>query len=316
MNDAVVLITGAAGQDGRLLARRLLAQGMRVVGLVRRAENVVEGGVEKVVCDVGNADALAGALSRVRPARIFHLAARHHSSEGSKDDQAELSLGMVRVNFLAAATIVEWMAAHARAARAVFAGSSQMFPAPGMQDRRIDETTQAAPRTFYGTTKAWVRDLARHARETLGLHAGFAILFNHESALRGSGFVTRRIVDAAAAGRAIELANIGARADWSAAADIVEALDRMAAAPAPGEYVLGSGAAHSVRDWADIACARAGADRTLVSARADEASGALVADCARAAHELGWRPTTDFRALVEEMTDAAVREFRYPGTGR
>lgn len=316
MNRSCALITGAAGQDGRLLSRRLVAAGHRVVGLVRQPAPMPEAGVELLACDVGDCAALMAALERIRPDRIFHLAARHHSSDGDAGDAAQLSCEMVRVNFHAAATIFDWIATRARSARVVFAGSSQMYPAAGEGDCRIDEATAAVPRTFYGTTKAWVRDLARHGRERLGLHAGFAILFNHESELRGPGFVTRKIVEAAASGAALELADIGARADWSAAADIVEALARMADAPTPGEYVLGSGAAHSVRDWVDIAYARTGADRAKVVAREDRRAGALVADRTRAERELGWRPRTDFRTLVEGMADAALREFRSRGTAR
>lgn len=312
----VALITGAGGQDGRLLSRLLVAQGLGVVGLVRRAQSAVEPGVEKRVCDVGARAALTDALETVKPARIFHLAAAHHSSDGAAGDEAALSREMERVNFDAAAAIVDWMADSAGAVRAVFAGSSQMYAAPADADIRIDETTPMAPRTFYGVTKARTRELVREARERRGLHAGFAILFNHESELRGPGFVTRKIVDAAAAHAPLELANIGARADWSAASDIVAALSRMAASERPGEFVLGSGEAHAVRDWTTIAFAHAGADMSAIRARSDQRTSALVADSSRAERELGWRRQTGFRSLVEAMTDAAIREFRSRGTER
>ncbi|MCM0018988.1 MAG: GDP-mannose 4,6-dehydratase [Tagaea sp.] len=313
---SVALITGAGGQDGRLLSRRLTADRWRVVGLVRAAASPVEPGVERLVCDAGDGAALTMALTQVSPDRVFHLAAAHHPSEGKPDDEAALTRAMVRVNFDAAATILDWMAAKSPRARAVFAGSSQMYAAPAAADAAVDETTPMAPRTFYGRTKAWTRDLARHARERLGLHASFAVLFNHESELRGPGFLTRKIVDAAASGVGADILNAGARADWSAAEDIVAALGAMAEASVPGEYVLGSGEVHAARDWIDIAFARAGADPAILRIARETSDAALRADPSRAARELGWRARIGFRALVERMTDAAVRESRSRGTAR
>lgn len=312
----VAFITGAGGQDGRLLSRRLMVDRWRVVGAVRRPDTPLEPGVERIVCDVGDGPALTRALAAVAPDRVFHLAAAHHSSEGGAGDEAALTRAMVRVNFEAAAAILDWLAAKAPHARAVFAGSSQMYAAPDGADAPIDEAAPVAPRTFYGRTKAWTRDLARHARERLGLHASFAVLFNHESELRGAGYVTRKIVDAAASGAGADILNAGARADWSAAEDIVTALAAMAAAREPGEYVLGSGEAHAVRDWIDIAFARTGADPARLRLANETRGPALIADPRRAARELGWRPRIGFRALVEGMTDAAVREFRSRGTAR
>lgn len=314
---SLALVTGAGGQDGRLLSRLLLARGCRVVGLVRRADAPLTPGVERLVCDAGDGAALTEALDRVAPDRIFHLAAAHHSSEGAGPDAAAVERAMVRVNFEAAEAILAWMAARKPGARALFAGSSQMYPAPdGGEDRRIDEHAPVAPRTFYGRTKAWTRDLARDARARRGLHAGFAVLFNHESALRGAGYVTRKIVDAAASGAPADIMDAGARADWSAAEDVVAAMAAMAAAPEPAEYALGSGAAHAVRDWIDIAFARAGADRGALRIARETRSPALIAEPARAARAGIWRPRVGFRALVEGMTDAAIREFRSRGTAR
>lgn len=308
-----VLVTGAGGQDGRLLSRLLVGRGVEVIGLVRRADAVLEPGVARLVADVGDREALLAALDAVRPARIFHLAAAHHSSAGAP---AGVERDMVRVNFEAAATLLDWAARAARDARIVLAGSSQMYTAPAAGELAVDEATPEAPATFYGRTKADARAAAAAARAG-GLHAGTAILFNHESELRGPGFVTRRLVDAAAARTRVEVMNAAARVDWSAARDVVDGLARMAEAETPGDYVFGAGILHSVRDWALAACARARVDPDAIFAAAsDRPAGALVANPARAARELDWMPTTGFADLVGGMVDAALRGSRSPGTAR
>lgn len=307
------LITGAGGQDGRLLSRLLLADHWDVIGLVRHEASIVEPGVRALVCDVGDGKALRAALDAAKPARVFHLAAAHHSSEGGAGDKnAEVS-AMIRVNFEAAATLLDWIAAKSRMTRAVFAGSSQMYQALGA-DLIVDETTPANPRTFYGHTKVWTRDLARHARAGLGLHASFAVLFNHESELRGPSYVTRKIVDAAVSGARLELMNIGGRADWSAARDIVAALAAMAERASPGEYVLGSGEAHRVRDWVAIAYARMGRDPATAGAKNDTPNAIPIADPRKALLDGVWRPRIAFHALVENMADA-IAGTQSPVTG-
>ncbi|MCA0449069.1 MAG: GDP-mannose 4,6-dehydratase [Proteobacteria bacterium] len=310
----IALITGAGGQDGRLLSRLLLADHWDIVGLVRREDSVVEPGVRKIVCDVGDGKALRETLDGVRPARVFHLAAAHHSSEGGAGDKSAEVAAMIRVNFEAAATLLDWIAAKSRTTRAVFAGSSQMYQAQGA-DLIVDETTTASPRTFYGHTKVWTRDLVRHARERLGLHASFAVLFNHESELRGPSYVTRKIVDAAVSGASLELMNIGGRADWSAARDIVAALAAMAERASPGEYVLGSGEAHRVRDWVELAYARMGRDPASVTAKNDAPNFIPIANPRKAMLDGVWRPQRAFHALVENMTDA-ISGTQSPATDR
>jgi GDPmannose 4,6-dehydratase len=308
------LITGAGGQDGRLLSRLLLADHWDVIGLVRREESTVENGVRKIVCDVGDGKALRETFDGVRPARVFHLAAAHHSSEGGAGDKSAEVSAMIRVNFEAAATLLDWIAAKSRTTRAAFAGSSQMYQAQSA-DLIVDETTPTNPRTFYGHTKVWTRDLVRHARERLGLHASFAVLFNHESELRGPSYVTRKIVDAAVSGASLELMNIGGRADWSAARDIVAGLAAMAERASPGEYVLGSGEAHRVRDWVELAYTRMGRDPASVTAKNDAANFIPIANPRKAMLDGVWRPQLAFHALVENMTDS-IAGTRSPATFR
>jgi GDPmannose 4,6-dehydratase len=307
------LITGAGGQDGRLLSRLLLADHWELAGLVRHEASTVEPGMRKIVCDVGDGKALRETLDAVKPSRVFHLAAAHHSSEGGAGDKSAEVAAMIRVNFEAAATLLDWIAAKSRTTRAVFAGSSQMYQAQGA-DLIVDETTPANPRTFYGHTKVWTRDLVRHARERLGLHAGFAVLFNHESELRGPSYVTRKIVDAAVSGAPLELLNIGGRADWSAARDIVAALAAMAERASASEYVLGSGEAHRVRDWVEIAYARAGRDSATVTAKSDAPNFIPIANPRKAILDGVWRPRSAFHTLVESMT-GAIAGTRSPATG-
>src|ERR1051326_2650255 len=107
----------------------------------------------------------------------------------------------------------------------------------------------------------------------------------------------------------LRLGNLEARRDWGYAGDYVDAMWRMLQRPGPQDYVIGTGTTHSVRELVEAAFARAGLDWTRHVAidpaftRPAEVV-MLQADPRRAAAELGWSPTVDFRALVEMMVDA------------
>ena len=139
-----------------------------------------------------------------------------------------------------------------------------------------------------------------------------AILYNHESPRRHPRFVTRKITSTVAAiarGEADELVlgNIDVRRDWGWAPDYVDAMVRAARADEPGDYVVATGIAHSVRDFVAAAFAAAGIDDWEHLVRQDAAffrpadPAELVGDASRARDELGWAPTVDFAEIVRRM---------------
>jgi GDPmannose 4,6-dehydratase len=162
--------------------------------------------------------------------------------------------------------------------------------------------------------KAYGHFITVNYRESYDLFACSGILFNHESERRGLEFVTRKVTHAAAAiklGLADELAlgNLEAERDWGYAKDYVEAMWLMLQQDDPGDYVIGTGQAHSVRELVDVAFDQVGLDpaghvkidpRFLRPAEVEH----LVGDSSKAREQLGWEPRTSFEELVRLMVDA------------
>ena len=100
-------------------------------------------------------------------------------------------------------------------------------------------------------------------REAYGLYISNGILFNHESPMRGETFVTRKITRAIGRikyglQKKLYLGNLDSRRDWGFAGDYVESMWKMLQMPAPDDYVIATGQAHSVREFLDEAFSYAG----------------------------------------------------------
>ena len=176
------------------------------------------------------------------------------------------------------------------------------------------ERTPFYPRSPYGVAKVYGHFITVNYRESFGLHASSGILFNHESPRRGRAFVTRRISEGVARinlGRSDELVlgNLDVRRDWGYAKEYVEAMWLMLQEDEPGDFVIGTGVSHSVRDFVDaaFACVGLSADDHVridpeLARPADIEE--VVADPSKARRELGWKARTSFEEVVEMMVRA------------
>ncbi|MGE5686498.1 MAG: GDP-mannose 4,6-dehydratase [Gemmatimonadota bacterium] len=313
------LITGITGQDGSYLAELLLAKGYRVFGVVRRTshhsyeriDHLLDR-VEIVPADLLDQHSLTVVLQETRPDEVYNLAAQSYVPTSWTQPVLTgefTALGVTRI--LEAIRLVH------PAARFYQASSSEMFGK--VQESPQRETTPFYPRSPYGVAKVYGHWITVNYRESYGLYAVSGILFNHESPRRGIEFVTRKVTDGAARiklGRARELhlGNLDAKRDWGFAGDYVDAMWRMLQQPAPEDYVVGTGIAHSVRDLVEIAFAHVGLDwrahvvidpRFLRPAEVD----VLLADPTKARTRLGWTPTVSFEQLVRSMVDADLERL-------
>jgi len=320
------LITGITGQDGSYLAEFLHAKGYEIHGLKRRSSSFNTDRVDHLYvdshnsgaklflhyADLGDASSLAWCLSEIRPDEIYNLGAQSHvkvSFEIPEYTSDIVALGAIR--------LLEAIRRAGIRCRFYQASSSEMF---GSTPPPQNEGTQFHPRSPYACAKVFAHQATINYRESYCLHASCGILFNHESPRRGETFVTRKITRAVAQihmglQQEVYLGNLEARRDWGFAGDYVRAMWTMLQQDAPGDYVIGTGESHSVREFAEAAFAHAGLDwrnhvvidpRYFRPAEVDE----LCADASKAHQILAWYPEIGFRQLVCMMVDADVDELR------
>lgn len=155
---------------------------------------------------------------------------------------------------------------------------------------------------------------------------GNGILFNHESERRGETFVTFKITRAVARIAAglqdkLWLGNLDSVRDWGYAPEYVEGMWRMLQADDPGDYVLATGHAMTVRDFCVAAFARMGLDwekHVAYDARYERPAevDALIGDAGKAEQVLGWRAQTFGEDLVNVMVDGDVKKLQDELAGR
>lgn len=162
MSDCVpihrVLVTGAAGQLGRVLRARLAGR-FPVLRLSDRVSLGTAGdGEELVECELGDAQAMERLLAGVDA--VVHL--------GGQPVEAAWPI-IVEANIRG--TINLWEAAHKSGCRRIVFASSNHVIGFYPRDRRIDEYARPRPDTRYGVSKAFGEDLARYYADKFGIRA-------------------------------------------------------------------------------------------------------------------------------------------------
>ena len=314
------LITGVAGQDGSYLSEHLLSLGYSVHGLLRPggrgAAALLDHLAGRLVLhetDLLDGSSLTRLLRDVRPAEIYNLAGQSFVPA--------FPAGPERAGAFDAKAVESLLEAIRRtdpSVRFYQASTSEMFGSVATSPQ--DETTAFEPRNAYGKAKVHAHRLTVDARARDGLFAVSGILYNHESPRRPERFVTRKITLGAAriaAGlqETLSLGNLDARRDWGFSADYVRAMWMMLQRDDPQDYVVGTGEARSVSEFAAEAFALLGLDwrRYVVEDQALRRPGEadrLVANPRRAREELGWSPSVGFQELVRMMVEADVERVR------
>ena len=307
------LICGISGQDGGYLAQLLLAKGYFVWGSSRDAQSSVFGNLQalgimhqiKLISmlpeDFSNVFA---AIRTSQPDEVYFLAGQ--SSVGLSFEQpidTIQSIVLGTLNLLEVCRIVD------KPFRFYHAGSSECFG--DTQGQPANEQTPFHPRSPYAVAKASAFWLVDNYREAYSLFACTGILFNHESPLRSSHFVTQKIITATrriacGSGEKLRLGRMDIARDWGWAPEYVEAMWLMLQQERPDDFVIATGQTYSLEDFIRISFATYDLDWRLYVEQADEFLRPTdlqisKADSSKAKKILGWQATIIMPQVVEKM---------------
>ena len=316
------LIFGLTGQDGAYLSDFLLKKGYNVFGTFRRTSHKCFERLEemdtmyditRIKADLSDSSSINAALKQSQPDEVYNLAAQ--SFVGASFQQPILT---AEVTGLGTLRILESLREHAPDAKYYQASSSEMY---GNYTGVHDEESHFEPRSPYGVAKVFSHHMTNHFREAYNIFACCGILFNHESPLRGTEFVTRKITYNMARIKygkisKFSLGNIKAKRDWGFAGDYVEAMWLMLQQEKPEDYVIATGESHSVEEFLTLASEYAEMGDWHDFVEIDEKNmrptdiDELIGNASKAKEKLNWKPKTSFKDLVKLMIDHDMNSFK------
>lgn len=316
-----IVITGAAGQDGLILGLKLVAAGHVVIGIVRSADQksfleIYNPKIKVEILDSSTLLSVRGFLEKNHPDQIYHLSSKSSVANSWSDSENTLQTNIFHtLNWLNALNDLKM-----HATRFFHASSSEMFGLPKSYPQT--EETLLHPRSPYGVSKVAAHHLVVNYRESFGQFTCTGILFNHESPLRDTKFVTRKITSGVAAialgkSKQLTLGNIDISRDWGWAPDFVDGMISIMEAQEPSDFILSTGVSHTLSEFIEIAFRTAGisdwghylrTDKTL-SRPADVYS--VVGDNSKAKRLLNWYPTTTFEEIIANMVKFDVKKLNH-----
>jgi len=314
------LVCGVSGQDGAYLAKFLIEKGYQVWGTSRDAQianfgNLAMLGISDQVNLLSMAQAdfrsVLNSLSRSDPDEVYFLSGQ--SSVGLSFDQPVETIESISLGILNLLEAIRFMG---KPVKIYNSSSSESFGDVGSQ--RATERTPFRPRSPYGVAKASAHWLVTNYREAYGLYACSGILFNHESPLRPSRFVTRKIVSSACriskgSAEKLNLGRIDIVRDWGWAPEYVEAMWRMLQLEKPDDFVIATGYSATLEEFVQRAFDHVTLDwRKYVVIDSEYFRPSDItcsaADPSKAEHTLNWRAATKLPQLVDFLMSAELKK--------
>ena len=193
------LIIGVTGQDGSLLAEKLIGEGEKVIGTFRRGgdygsndkawrlnELKIKEDITLEPLDINDTFHSQKIILKYKPDVIYQLAG--NSFVG---DSFEAPKSTLETNINSTINILETLRVLNMDTKVFFASSSEVFDS-SIYDVK-NETSKMFPLNPYGISKLTVFHLVKMYREAFGLKVSTGIFFNHESPFRSRNFVCRKI---------------------------------------------------------------------------------------------------------------------------
>jgi GDPmannose 4,6-dehydratase len=321
LNQKKALIIGISGQDGALLAKMLLSKGYHVCGTSRDAQITSFSNLKKL--DIKEDVALESlsltdfrsvlqVIKKYQPDEIYNLSGQ--SSVGLSFEQPIETFESIALGSL---NLIEAIRFLSIPCRFYNASSSECFG--DTNEFGANETTPFLPKSPYGVAKAAAFWSVSNYRESYDIFACSGILFNHESSLRPSRFVTKKIVIEACKIAKTKKGNLSLGAldisrDWGWADEYIEAMWLMLQQENPEDFVIATGDTYSLQDFVQVTFDYLGLDWkdwVLFDNKFHRPSDIVlsVANPSKAREKLGWTAKIKMPEVVERMiNDCLINE--------
>ncbi|HLC30418.1 MAG TPA: GDP-mannose 4,6-dehydratase [Dehalococcoidia bacterium] len=302
------LVTGATGFVGPYLLRLLTARGWEVYATVRPGERLGRGeGVRFLRCDIRDEKRLRSIVRKVRPHRIYHLAALTSVRDSHRQFRT-----VYDTNFWGTFHLLEAVRECYRQARVLIVGSGQAYGRTKEGRRPLTESSPLAPESPYALSKAAADMLGYFYAQHYGLNVVRARPFNHTGPGQPPSFVCSELarqvaaIELELAAPVLRVGNMKARRDFSDVRDVVQAYWLLLEKGKKGEaYNVCSGRHVSIAEIIRRLSGFTSRGFRLVveenRLRLGEAR-VLYGSNQKLRRETGWRPRHTLRQTLQDLT--------------
>jgi len=308
------IIVGHTGQDGTYLSSLLLEKKYDITGISSKSVSENKYGIASV--DIRQFSQVEELIKKIRPDETYYLAAIHQSSVDIQIEDGELFQRSFDVNVKAFINFLESIRLHSPQTKIFYAASSHIFGNPEKSPQ--DESTSLNPNCIYGITKTAGIRTGHFYRENYNIFASVGIFYNHESPLRESKYVSKKIVETAVAikhGKKNELilGNLESQIDWGYAPDYMRAVSAMMQLSKADDFIISSGELHTINDFAVGVFDYLGlnlkkyikVNSSLITKKQKEN---LFGNNRKINNTTGWSPLVNFKELIKILVDAEMKK--------
>lgn len=316
------IITGITGQDAPYLAKLLLSNQYKVVGIIRSynsstLDKLKYLGIQQQVvleeCDLTDISSIIKLLTKHKPDEVYNLAAQ--SSVGLSFEQP---IGTIQFNIISVLNLLESVRMVNKEIKIYQASSSEMFGK--VVTLPIKEDTPLHPLSPYAISKASAYWTVTNYREAYSLFACNGILFNHESYLRSNNFFVKKVIRESIKIKRgnqdhLRVGNIDIKRDFGYAEEYVKAMWLMLQVDRADDYIICSGKSVSLReiiyhvfDYIGIDRERVVSDRSLFRPTDIED---IYGDNYKAKKELNWKYEMSFFDVLDMIIDEEIKNNIY-----
>lgn len=312
------IIFGITGQDGSYLAEILLEKGYEVHGVIRRSatgntinidhllenDNIIDKNLFIHRGDLSDPISIYRIILEVKPDEVYNEADQDHVSWSY--DMVGYSAD---ITASAPARILEIIYRSDKNIKYFQPCTSNMFGET--EETPQNEDTRFNPMSPYACAKASAYYFTRYFRQSLGLFASTAIMYNHESPRRTEEYVTRKITSSVARislgkQECLELGDTSAKIDWGYAREYMEAAQSILQLDEPDDFIIATGETHSVQEFVNEAFEFVGlkpSDYLVINKKLlrPTKTSTLVGDISKAKKKFEFNPKFKFKELVHLM---------------
>lgn len=287
------IIFGINGQDGYYLTNILKSNGIEVIGVDIRGDNVIIG-------DISDFNFVENLVKQHSPDFIFHFAALSSTRHDALfANHKAISTGTLN--------ILESVRQHCPDCKVFLSGTALQFKNIGQP---ISENTPFEVKSAYAVSRVDSVYSARYFRDMFGIKVYIGYFFNHDSPRRPVQHVSQLIVSgikeiAKSTKDKLEIGDIDVKKEFNYAGDIMDAVWILVNQERIFEVVMGSGEAHSLKEWVEYCFTKIGKnwEEYVVKKEGFKSEYEILVSDPTVIKSLGWKPKVDFHKLADMMME-------------